>query len=200
MQPSGPYEPTMTDTSANMPANAPPLPWDMNIADVPANGLELTKTATAAECAALAKALNILSCDSLTAKYRVRRLAGDGYGVRGKLTADMVQACIITLAPVLETVSIPFAVEFQPAETAAAAAEGAVDLDDDTEIEPIHDKTLEIARVVFEELAAALNPYPRRPGAEYATPATLTDAGADAKVNPFAVLAKLTVSKETPKT
>jgi uncharacterized metal-binding protein YceD (DUF177 family) len=191
----------MTDTPANtLAAAAKPLLWDMNVADVPANGIELTKIATAAECVALAKALDILSVDSLSAKYRVRRLAGDGYGLRGKLTADVVQACIITLAPVLDTISIPFAVEFQPAEAAAAAAEGAVDLDDDTEIEPIHDKTLEIGRVVFEELTAALNPYPRRPGAEYATPAGAPGADAGGKVNPFAVLAKLKVPKDIPKT
>jgi uncharacterized metal-binding protein YceD (DUF177 family) len=177
----------------------PALQWDVDNTDVPANGMEVTKIATETERAALAQALRILSCDLLTAKYRVRRLAGDAYGVRGKFTADVVQACIVTLAPVLETVSVAFAVEFHPSDTAKTAAEGAVDLDDEVEIEPFDGKTLAIGRVIFEELVAALNPYPRRPGAEYAAPATAERAAADAKANPFAVLAKLKLAKDAPK-
>ena len=70
---------------------------------------------------------------------------------------------------------------------------GAVDLDEDVEVEPVDGKWLAVGRIVFEELAAGLNPYPRRPGAEF-TPAT--DAAEPAKENPFAVLAKL---KKAPK-
>ncbi len=180
-------------------AAQPGLQWDIDNTDVPANGKEVTKVATEAERAALAQALRILSCDQLEAKYRVRRLAGDAYGVRGKFTADVVQACVITLAPVFETLSVPFAVEFHPLDAAKAAAEGAVDLDDDVEIEAFDGKTLAISRVIFEELTAALNPYPRRPGAEYAAPATAGSTTADAKANPFAALAKLKMAKETPK-
>jgi uncharacterized metal-binding protein YceD (DUF177 family) len=182
------------------PTAAPPgLEWDIDNTEVPANGKEVTKVATEAERVALAQALRILSCDQLDAKYRVRRLAGDAYGVRGKVTADVVQACVITLAPVFETLSIPFAVEFHPLDAANAAAEGAVDLDDDVEIEAFDGKTLAIGRVIFEELTAALNPYPRRPGAEYAAAATTESTAADAKANPFAALAKLKIVKEAPK-
>jgi uncharacterized metal-binding protein YceD (DUF177 family) len=175
----------MSDTPSAAPPISP-LAWDIEIVDVPASSPEIRKIATTADCTALAGALDLLACESCSATYRVRRLAGDRYGLRGTLTADVVQACVITLAPVHETVSATFDVEFRPADEAAAAG-GAVDLDDETDIEPIEGHRLMVGRVIFEELAAALNPYPRRPGAEY-TPAA--DAN-DAKANPFAVLAKL---------
>ncbi len=171
--------------TAAAPAN--PLAWDMQIVDVPANGSEIRKTASPAECEALAAALGILACESCVASYRVRRLAGDCYSVRGTLNAEVIQACVITLAPVHDAVTATFTVEFRPAEEAAAAG-GVVDLDDDTDIEPIDEHRLAIGRIIFEELAAALNPYPRRPGAEYTPPA---EDASTAKVSPFAVLAKL---------
>jgi uncharacterized metal-binding protein YceD (DUF177 family) len=164
-----------------------PLLWDVEIVTVPANGSEVRKTASPAEREALAAALAILGCESCTATYRVRRLAGDSYGVRGTLTAEVVQACVITLAPVHDAITATFNVEFRPADEAAAAG-GAVDLDDDTDIEPIVENRLAVGRVIFEELAAALNPYPRRPGAEYTPPVEDASTG---KVSPFAVLAKL---------
>jgi uncharacterized metal-binding protein YceD (DUF177 family) len=164
-----------------------PLAWDVEIASVPATSSEIRKTASAAEREALASALGILACESCSASYRVRRLAGDSYGVRGTLTAEVVQACVITLAPVHDAITATFNVEFRPAEEAAAAG-GAVDLDDDTDIEPIIEHRLDVGRIIFEELAAALNPYPRRPGAEYTPP---VEDASTAKVSPFAVLAKL---------
>ncbi len=174
---------------------APPVPlqWDMETATVPANGIEIIKSATEPERQAVATQLNLVSCDALTATYRVRRLAGDRYGVRGKLTADVVQACVVSLAPVLETLSATFSVEFRPAEEVAALG-GVIDLDDEIDIEPIEAHRMAVGRVVFEELAAAINPYPRRPGAEF-TPSEVDTAASAAAVNPFAILAKLKTSK-----
>jgi uncharacterized metal-binding protein YceD (DUF177 family) len=180
-----------------LPVLEAPLAWNFETGDVPANGLEIRKTATDAERAAVAEALGLLSCDTLEATYRVRRLAGDRYGLKGTLKADVVQACVITLAPVLETVSAPFHVEFRPPEEAAAAG-GVVDLEDDTDIEAIEGGSLAVGRVVFEELAAALNPYPRRPGAEYAPPQSAGEGAAAARNNPFAVLAKLKMGDKPP--
>ena len=167
----------MTETPAIKDADNPvPLDWGHEIDEVHAGGLEIQRKATAAECAALARALDILQCDSLDVSYRLRRAPAEGYRLRGKLIAEVDQACVVTLAAVHETVRVEFDVEFRPAEEVASLDGGAVDLEEQTEIEPIDGKWLAVGRVVFEELAAGLDPYPRRPGAEFA---------------PFAVLAKL---------
>jgi uncharacterized metal-binding protein YceD (DUF177 family) len=179
-----------------IPATPSPLVWTTDVTDVPANGMEFKRIATDEERAAVAKTLDLLACDKLTATYRVRRGAGEGYGVRGKFTADVIQACVVTLAPVYDTITQDFAVEFHPASALVDDATGATDLDTEIDMEPIDGTTLTIGRVIFEELAAALNPYPRRPGAEYVAP---SDAAAAAKPNPFAVLEKLKTNKPTPK-
>jgi uncharacterized metal-binding protein YceD (DUF177 family) len=172
---------------------APALVWNIDIADVPPNGKEFTKIATDDERAALARDLDLLSCDKMTATYRVRRGAGEGYSVRCKLNADVVQACVITLAPVHDTITHDFTVEFHPTTAIDKDTIGAVDLDAETEVEPIDGTTLTIGRVVFEELAA----YPRRPGAEYAAPA-IADPAAD-KANPFAVLGTFKAANDPSK-
>ena len=171
----------------------PPLPliWEHETGQVPAGGLGIKRAATDVERAALAAALEILSCDALQVSYRLSRAPDDGYRLKGKLTADVVQACVVTLAPVHDTVTAEFAVEFRPEDEVRAAAGGAVDLEADTEIEPIKGTVMAAGRVVFEELAAALNPYPRRPGAEFAAPADPKQAAEIAKEHPFAALAKL---------
>lgn len=169
-----------------------PLIWDHETEQVPASGLGVKRAATDAERAALATALGILSCDALQVSYRLSRAPDEGYRLKGKLTADVVQACVVTLAAVHDTVSADFVVEFRPEEEVRRAEGGAVDLEEDTEIEPIDGTVMAVGRVVFEELAAALNPYPRRPGAEFAAPAVdPKEAEAIAKEHPFAVLAKL---------
>ena len=152
---------------SDLAAGPVPLVWEHEIDQIAPGGFLGEREATPEERLALAKVLEILSVGSLRVAYRLRRGADEGYRFKGKLTADVVQACIVTLAPVLDTVSAEFSVEFRPADEVRSAEAGAINLDDDTEIEPIEGKVLSVGRVVFEELAAALNPYPRRLGAVY---------------------------------
>ncbi len=179
-------------------ADAAPLPlgWTVDIRDIPAKGYEVAKAATDAERLDIAAALGLLSCERLSASGRIRPIAGDGFRLQGRLQADVVQACVVTLAPVHDTIDVPLSVEFVPVEQAKAAAGGAVELDDPVETEPIEGDALALGRVLFEELAAAINPYPRRPGAEYAAPAA--DAATAAANTPFAVLARLKAQKTEP--
>lgn len=173
------------------PSAAPPLDWSHETEEVHAGGLEQTRTATDKERVAVASALGILGCDQIRFAYRLTRAADDGYRLKGRLQVELEQACVITLAAVHETIDIEIKVEFRPAEELAAVGGGAVDLEDDTEYEPIEGKRLDIGRVVFEELAANLNPYPRRRGAEFVPPAEAAAAKSEAASNPFAVLEKL---------
>lgn len=179
----------MTDVpNPDIPDAPLPVDWGHDTDEVHAGGLDIKRAATEAECAALASALSILSCQSLQISYRLKRAPADGYRLRGKIHAEIEQACIVTLAPVHETVRLDLAVEFRPADEVAAAEGGSVELEEETEIEPIEGKWLAVGRVVFEEMAAGINPYPRRPGAEF-TPPTVQPI--ETKENPFAVLAKL---------
>ena len=68
-----------------------PLDWGHETDEVHAGGLDIKRTATDAERAAVAKALDILACDQLTVSYRLKRAPAEGYRLKGKLVADLVK-------------------------------------------------------------------------------------------------------------
>jgi uncharacterized metal-binding protein YceD (DUF177 family) len=179
-----------SDTSADV----APLGWSVTLAQVPAGGLPQRLSASPAERAAVAQLLGLISLDDLRVDGRVDALAGGYYRFKARLTATAVQACVVSLDPVPSQIDELVRVEFRPAEDFQIDAENAPDLDAEYDIEPIVDDTLETGRVIFEQFAASLDPYPRAPGAELAK----TEAGPKIeKINPFAVLAKLK-DKPTP--
>ena len=70
---------------------------------------------------------------------------------------------------------------------------GEVDLDEEPEPEPIVAGQIDVGRVVFECLAAAIDPFPRKPDAtlDCALVAAAPRAPAGKPESPFAVLANI---------
>jgi hypothetical protein len=66
---------------------------------------------------------------------------------------------------------------------------GQVALDAEPEPEPIVGGKIDAGRIVFESLAAAIDPYPRLPDAEFEGPLSAPEGGKPE--SPFAVLASL---------
>lgn len=150
-----------------------------------------------AECAGLAKRLGLVEVTSLCAKVALEPLARSGFiRVNGKLTAAVVQTCVVTLAPLAATVEEEFEMTFAPPEAV---------LDEEEEIElswdqqdppdPIIDGCIDIGEVVVEHLALALDPFPRAPDAAFQPPPEEPDS-TDEWTNPFAVLSSLRQKKE----
>lgn len=162
--------------------------WSVRTADIPARGLDVERAATPSQCQAIAQALDLIALNALTADYKVRPDAS-GFRLTGKLRATCQQACIVTLDPVDAVVHETFDVRFVDGETAVPEAGGEGEVLSAEEIEPFANGVLDVGRIVFETLAAGLDPYPRKDGAEF----TWTDpAAADpAASGPFAGLAKL---------
>lgn len=164
------------------------LDWSRTTAEIGDKGLAETRSADGAERARVAKALDLLAVDRLDAAYSVRPRGKTGYLLKGKVTADVSQACVVTLEPVPATVEAQFSVLFKP------DADGRSDLDFDPVAEEDEPEALEhgriaIGRIVCEHLAAAIDPYPRKADAafNYVDPAT----GDGGKSSPFAALDKL---------
>lgn len=197
--------------SADAPLSRPLSPADL--ATARSGGLTLAGAAEAAERAALAEALRLLSLDALSYEARLTRYREDGWRLEGVLRARLAQACIITLEPVPAEIEEPFERLWRPEEALAAAAEraGGADPEDDwaaartldeaPEEEPTPDP-IDLGPVLAETLSLALDPYPRAPGVRFegalhgppgAAPLT------DAAVNPFAALEALreTIAEET---
>ncbi|MGL4398182.1 MAG: YceD family protein [Hyphomicrobium sp.] len=162
--------------------------WTHDTADIPQRGLERQRAVDQPERAAIARDLGLQALEKLSASYRITSIAGGGWRVAGTIDADVVQSCVVTLAPVPAHIAESFDVEFweasdrPPAEGELAVLEGA-------DIEPLENGVIAVGRIVRETLSAALDPYPRAEGAEFEwTDPALADP---LKTSPFAVLGKL---------
>ena len=164
------------------------LNWSERLVEIPDNGLEKLRVAKADECLAVAKSLGVSSCDKLSCSYVIRPILGDRFEVTGSITATVVQPCIVTLDPVAQKLRDDLAVEFWHDVKIDSLAEE-FDEPEREDPEPIVDGTLEIGRVVYELIAANLDPYPRADGAELERDSSEADAaGAN---HPFAALSEL---------
>lgn len=146
-------------------------------------GKTVNLTAEEAECRALAGRFGILAVDSLTARLTVRAV-GPLFLVEGRLSARVVQSCVVTLEPVAAAIEEAFQVTFG-ANTPVDDQEVVIDLDAEDPPDPIIDGHIDLGEVVAEHLALALDPFPRAPGAQFVAP------GDDEPANGFAALAAL---------
>lgn len=162
--------------------------WTHATADIPDRGLARERAASEAECAGIARVLKLVSLDKLVAAYRITSIAGGGWRLAGKISADPVQSCIVTLEPVPAHIEDAFDVEFHH-ETPASESGGDLSVLQGPDIEPLDGNEIAAGRVVFETLAAGLDPYPRKGDAAFDWQDKV--APDDKKISPFAVLAKL---------
>lgn len=176
--------------SANPDDISPPLDWSVRVEDIPARGLAWSKTALADECQRIAAALGVIEVARLVASGRIEAVPGGSYRLTGRLSADVVQACVVTLEPVASTMDEPIAVEFRPADDVADDLAATPDYSDAVEVEPIERGALAAGRVVYETLSAALDPYPRAVGAGVPIDVIAKPKGAG-EAHPFAALARL---------
>lgn len=146
--------------------------------------------ASPAERDAVARRLGILGVDRLSAEASVKRLGSGLFRVTGEWQAEVRQACVVTLEPVADSLAGRFEASFA-APDGRQAAEDEVDFDpeaaDPAEILP--DEGIDLGELVVQELAVALNPYPRAPGAE--VPAQYRPPEVEEKEGPFAALKAL---------
>lgn len=164
-----------------------PLDWSIDVTDVPERGLKGSRRATEAERAALAKVLDLVSCEALEVTYSITPLAA-GYRLEGGIDAAVNQACVITLEPVAGRVAESFSVDFSRDSGGSADDRGDIEILSGADVEPLRNDRIELGRIVYEALSAGLDPYPRTEGAEF----EWSDAGqAGSENNPFAVLQKL---------
>lgn len=168
------------------------LTWDHAVLDIPDSGLSIERRAAPEELEAIARALDLVACSSLTSTYTILPTGEGHYRLSGRLQASLQQACVVTLEPVAEEIDEAFEVAFWPEADIPEPASGEIELDDEPEIEPIVRGQIEAGRVVFECLAGAIDPFPRKADAALervaASPRGRTDDKAE---NPFAVLAKI---------
>ena len=136
--------------------------------DLPRDGATVELDAGVPERDALARRMGVVSLDRLTATLTLEpNKGGRQILVRGRFAADLTQSCVITLEPFAVVATESFVVRFDRNAAAAEPDDGFVDLVDDELAEPIVGETIDLGELVAQYLALAIDPYPRRPGAQF---------------------------------
>ncbi|SDF77905.1 Uncharacterized metal-binding protein YceD, DUF177 family [Limimonas halophila] len=145
--------------------------------------------ASASETAALATRFDLPGIQSLSGSLRVRR-PGNGPLIRveGRVRAEVTQVCVVTLEEVANRIEESF-VQLYTTAPHPEDSEVFVSPDDEDTPEPLTGNSLDLGEILAEQLALALDPYPRAPGAEFGTASAETSP--DEERNPFAKLAEL---------
>ena len=143
-------------------------------------GLDVVVEAAPDELAPLAARLLIPAVLRLHCAFRLRRVAAGVIEAEGLLEAEVVQTCVVSTDPFEQAVSEAFELQFVPAGTEAPDD----DLDAPDQI-AYASHAIDLGDAAGEQLALALDPYPRKPGEDEAA------AEAEAAPHPFAALAAL---------
>lgn len=156
--------------------------------------LHLAVDADAMERAGLAARFGLVSLNTLTASAVLQPL-GEGIALRVEWRAEVVQSCVVTLAPVEAGLEGAFDLLYVP-EGRPSPIKGRRDLrlglDDPDPPEPLIDGRIDVGGALAEHLGLALDPYPRAPGAEWTAEVGGDDGAVDGPVEtPFGVLARI---------
>jgi len=143
-------------------------------------GMSLDVEASASELPAIAGRLRVVALAKLQCAFKLRRIGATTIEVQGVLQARVTETCVVSLDPFEHEAREAFTLYFVPAGTE----------DDDLDPEAIDEipysgSAIDLGEAAVEQLALALDPYPRQPGA--ALPADLTDEPS----GPFAALQAL---------
>ena len=164
-------------------------PWaaPVTLEEIPDSGLHMEIEAPPETRAALAKLADLRDIPRLAAVFDLVRADG-GVDVSGRVKARVGQTCVVTLEPVENEIDEPVDVAFRPgAELAAVPAHGSQVLDEDEDRpEPLVGGKVDLGALATEFLLLGIDPYPRKPGAEFA-PAPAAEPGE----HPFAGLEAL---------
>lgn len=133
----------------------------------------------------IARALNLKSLDRFEADLEVTATVS-GWRLTGRVVADAVQSCVLTLEPLPVHVDDRFEINLVEAVDTAPSDEGEIDLElDDDSPDVVENGQIDLGQYAVEQLALHLDPYPRKDGAVFDQP---PEPG---EISPFGVLRAL---------
>ena len=160
--------------------------------DSPASAIEQTVVASGEECRALAGRLGVPAVGSLVCSFRMLPVGHGAVEAAGELRAELTRICVVSLEAFETTVVERFVVRFVPASRTQPASDE-IDPEAPDEI-GYEGGQIDLGEAASEQLALALDPYPRMPGVARPGQAVAEtepeDPAADADApSPFAALA-----------
>ncbi|MCP8895634.1 DUF177 domain-containing protein [Shinella daejeonensis] len=171
-----------------------PFSYPVRVGHVSANPVEVTIAADAEERAGLAALWNILEVKALSASFQLQRWKRDGVRLKGRVSADIVQACVVTLEPVdahideaVEVVFVPEGSRLARMPAAIESGEMLLDPEGPDAPESFSGDSIDVGAVAAEHVALAIDPYPRKVDVTFSGHIESTEKD-DRKPSPFAVL------------
>jgi uncharacterized metal-binding protein YceD (DUF177 family) len=161
----------------------------VSASEPPSDGVEIV--ASEAERNALAAENSLVAVDALTVTATLTPGAKGSVTVDGRVVADIVQTCVVSLVPVSQHIDETFSVKYvrEALPQPKPGAEIVFDAADPDPPEVLEGPTVDVAALAEEYFVLAIDPYPRAPGAEL--PPELAREGDDKGDSPFAILAGL---------
>jgi len=176
----------MKQPTSRKPSATPAWSVGVTVAAVPETGRRLDLVADDAARDAIAKAVGLAALPRLEARFDLTRHGADGLRAIGRVSATVVQNCVVTLEPIESQIDEAVDLVFLPDVEPPAEAVDLEALEADEPPEAIRDGVIDLGAVATEFLLLGLDPYPRKPGAVFDAP----PAG-DPASHPFAALAAL---------
>jgi len=164
----------------------PPLPYSepLRLHQIGA-GVQRRLTPDAEAMKRIARALDLQALEAFEVDINLVPTVS-GWRLDGRVTADAVQTCGLTLEPLPVHVDRKFSVQMVEATEREDDEEGEIDLElDDDSPDQIEGGSLDLGQYAVEQLALSLDPFPRKPGAVFEQP---REPG---EISPFAVLKSL---------
>jgi uncharacterized metal-binding protein YceD (DUF177 family) len=169
-----------------------PCPWSVPLAvrDIPTEGQQCHLVGDDQARAGVAKLAGLTGVVRLEADIVAMPHGKDGLHVTGRVSATVGQTCIVTLEPMQSEIDEVIDVLYlrnprQDSPEAGDTDEEAGKVGDER-IESLVDERVDLGAVATEFLILGIDPYPRRPEAEFTPP-----AAEQASDGPFAALAAL---------
>jgi hypothetical protein len=148
-----------------------------------------TITADESERAALARRFGLESLDRLEASVTLGRVDTD-IRLDATFEADLTQVFVDSGEPFAATIAETAAVIYRPGLSEDEADRLALDDPDGVLIEPLIGDAIDIGEVVAQELAVAIDPYPRADGGADQLADSHGDSDEARRPSPFEVLAR----------
>lgn len=148
-----------------------PISFEVSVARLPKKGVPVVIEANDGQRAALAEAHGLVAVDRLHAELTVSGWKRNGVRVEGRVEADIVQSCVVTLEPVASRIDEQVSSVFLPEdsklgrESFGVGGEILIDVDGPDSPETFSGDRIDVGALAEEFFGLGIDPYPRKRGA-----------------------------------
>lgn len=178
---------------SNEPKDEREFSYLVKVGHISANPVQVHVEADERERAGLADLWRVEAVNSLSADLQIARWKKDGVRIKGHVSGELVQACVVTLEPVISKIDQEIDQIYVPEGSKLArivldgAGEMVLDPDGPDLPETFVGDTIDAGALVAELAALDIDPYPKKPGAAFSGHIE-SKAEEDKKPSPFAAL------------